>query len=173
MTMRTHLEDDVLLDVLEGRAPAGQARHAAECPSCAGRIADARATLRDLSGAAAPEPSPLFWPGFRARVRAAVEGEPRAARWRGLFAPALIAAAAAVAGVLFMPAVTRAPDPAPAPVAVASAPVLEEAAVDLAGAPEDLVACPDVAECVASLTDDESRALAEALRADLAPSGDL
>jgi hypothetical protein len=172
MTMRTHLEDDVLLDVLLGQASAGQAGHASECASCAARIADARAALDEVAGAPAPEPSPLFWPGFRARVRGAVEAEPRPFRWSALFAPALLTAAAMLAGVLFL-RVEPSGERTPAPDAVASAPAVEEAALEVAGAPEDIVACPDVEECVASLTDEESRALAEALRADMARSGDL
>ena len=47
----------------------------------------------------------------------------------------------------------------------------EGAGVDSASA--DDLECRDVAACVASLTDEESRALAEALRAELGPSGDL
>ena len=172
MTMRTHLEDAVLLDVLEGQASAAQARHAAECASCAERIADARAALLDVVAASPPEPSPLFWPGFRARVRAAVDEKPRPLRWRALFAPAMLAATAMVAAVL-LPRVDPPVERAPAPVAVASAPTVEEAGLDLPWAPEDIVACPDVAECVASMSDEESKALAEALRAELAPSGDL
>ena len=47
----------------------------------------------------------------------------------------------------------------------------EGAGVDAASA--DDLECRDVAACVAGLTDEESRALAEALRAELGPSGDL
>ncbi len=62
---------------------------------------------------------------------------------------------------------------APAPLAASSAlPVTDEGAgVDAASA--DDLECRDVAACVASLTDEESSALAEALRAELGPSGDL
>ena len=172
MTMRTHLEDDVLMDVLEGRAPAAAARHVAECASCAARVEEARAALFAVAGAEAPEPSPLFWTSFRARVREGIGAEGVASRrWRALVAPAFLAAAATVAVVSFVP-VSPSVDVAPVPVATLATAVPEDVAMEAAAAPEDLVACPDVAACVVSLSDDESRALAEALRDELA-SGDL
>ena len=171
MTMRTHLEDDVLMDVLEGQAPAAAARHAAECASCAARVEEARAALFSVSGAEAPEPPPAFWTSFRARVREGIGAERASPRWRALVAPALLAAAATVAVVSLVP-VSPSVEVAPVPVATLATAVPEDVAVETAAAPEDLVACPDVAACVVSLSDDESRALAEALRDELA-SGDL
>lgn len=172
MTMRSHLEDDVLLDVIEGAASVEAARHARECAQCAGRLADAREGLALAAGAEAPEPSPLFWHGFRRRVAAGIETELPRLRFGRFLTPALLATAATVAVLSFIPR-----DPAlvlvsPAPRALA--PVVaegDEAAVD-AAASEDL-GCSDVAACVVSLTDEESRALADALRADLAESEDL
>jgi hypothetical protein len=171
--MRSHLEDDVLLDVIEGAASVEAARHAGECAECALRMADARAGLSLAAGAEAPEPSPLFWDAFRRRVASAIEAESRPRRFGGFFVPALLAAAAVVAVVTFLPID---PGPAavpPAPLAASSAlPLTDESAgVDAASA--DDLECRDVAACVASLTDEESRALAEALRAELGPSGDL
>ena len=173
--MRSHLEDDVLLDVIEGAAPVEATRHAGECAQCARRIADARAGLWMAAEAGVPEPSPLFWDVFRRRVASAVEAEPRprhaqaGARRFGFVVPALLAAAAMVAVVSFMP---REPGgPAPSPRAASSALPADED-IGVADAAEDLE-CGDVAACVAGLTDEESRALAEALRAELAHSGDL
>ena len=175
--MRSHLEDDVLLDVIEGAASVEATRHAGECAECARRVADARAGLSLAAGAETPEPSPLFWDVFRRRVASAIEAEPRprhaetGTRRFGFVVPALLATAAMVAIVSFMPSEPGAPAPSPARLAASSALPADE---DIGGADaaEDLE-CRDVAACVASLTDEESRALAEALRAELAHSGDL
>ena len=170
--MRTHLEDDVLMDVLEGQASAAAASHVAECAACAARVEEARAALADVAADEVPEPSPVFWTSFRARVRDGIgAGRPASRRWRPFVAPAFLAAAATVAAVSLMP-VSPSVEVAPVPVATLATAALEDLAVEAAAAPEDLVACPDVAACVVSLTDDESHALAEALRAELA-SGDL
>jgi hypothetical protein len=174
MTMRSHLEDDMLLDVIFGAASVEAARHAEECAECARRIADARAGLAMAADAEAPEPSPLFWNAFRRRVASAIEAEPRPRRFGGLFVPGLLAAAAMVAVVTFLPHEPGAPVVSPAPLAASSALPAAEDATDAATASADeLAECRDVAACVASLTDEESRALADALRAELGQSGDL
>ena len=171
MTMRTHLDDEVLLDVMEGRAEAEAARHARECAECAARVAEARDGFALAASAEVPAPSPLFWTAMRARIAKGLEAPPRRAR-SAFFAPALFATAAMIAAALYLP--TTSPlAPRPAPVALVS-PELEPVAV--ADAPlsvEELAECRDVAECVASLSDEESRALADALRAELAGNGDL
>lgn len=170
--MRTHLEDDVLLDVTLGVASAAATRHAEECDSCARRIADARAGLALAAGAEAPEPSPLFWDAFRRRVGTAIEAEPRPRRFGGFFVPALLATAATVVLVTFLPREPEVTLISPAPLAASSAlPVLEDGAD--AGSVDALAECRDVAACVANLTDEESRALADALQAELGQSGDL
>ena len=175
MTMRTHLEDDVLMDVVEGTASADAARHAGDCPQCAARIADARAGMALAVGAAAPDPSPLFWDTFRRRVASDIEAEPRlrSRRFGGFLAPALLATAATVGVLSFLP---RDPAPRavpPAPVVVASAvPQAAESDAETLAASIDDLGCQDVDACVASLSEEESLALVEALRADL-ESGDL
>ena len=171
--MRSHLEDDVLLDVIEGAASVEATRHAGECAECARRMADARAGLSMAAQAEAPEPSPLFWDAFRRRVASAIEAEPRPRRF-GFFVPALLAAAAMVAVVTFLPREPGSPAVAPAPLVASSAlPAADESGgVDAAASADDLE-CRDVAACVAGLTDEESRALAKALRAELAVGGDL
>lgn len=171
MTMRSHLEDDVLLDVIEGAASAEATRHAGECAECARRIADARAGLSMAAGAEAPEPSPLFWDAFRGRVASAIDAPPARSRYRGFVLPAFLATAAMAAVIAFLP------NDGPAPVAApASLPAADDAALEGfpgAASADDLAGCHDVAECVADLSDEESRAFAEALRAELGKSGDL
>jgi len=175
--MRKHLEDDVLLDVIEGAASVEATRHAGECAACARRMADARAGLSVAAGAEVPEPSPLFWDAFRRRVASAIEAEPRQRRFGGFFAPALLATAAMVAVIAFLPSDGRAPVAAPASQpAWSSLPAADDALLEgLSGSAsaDDLAGCHDVAECVADLSDEESRAFAEALRAELGKSGDL
>ena len=180
--MRSHLEDDVLLDVIEESASAEATRHAAQCAACASRVAEARAGFALASGADAPEPSPLFWDAFRRRValdiaaeRPArpVEAGSRARRVRLFLAPALLATAATVAVLSFVPRDQGPVAVSPSPMAAATAIPGFDDGVDAAAAAIDDLGCSDVAACVVSLTDEESRALADALRADLAESGDL
>ena len=170
--MRSHLEDDALLDVIEGAASVEATRHVADCARCAGRIADARAGLAMAAGADTPEPSPLFWDAFRRRVASAIETEPRSRRFGGFFVPALLATAATVVLVTFLPREPEVTLVSPVPMASAAAlPALDDVAD--AGSVDALVECRDLAACVANLTDEESRALADALRAELGQSGDL
>jgi hypothetical protein len=170
MKMRTHLGDDVLLDVLEGTAAAAAVRHAAACADCGRRVADARAAWSQAADAEAPAPSPLFWDAFPRRVASAIAVEPRPRRLGGFLAPAVLASAALVAVIAFLP---RDPAPALAPSSLsasAALPAVEEPLVDAAAVSADELECRDVAACVAALSDEESRALADALRADLAGS---
>lgn len=175
--MRSHLEDDVLLDVIEGAASAEATRHAGECAECARRIADARAGLSMAAGAEAPEPSPLFWDAFRGRVASAIDAPPARSRYRGFVLPAFLATAAMAAVIAFLPNDGPAPVAAPASLpAWSSLPAADDAALEGfpgAASADDLAGCHDVAECVADLSDEESRAFAEALRAELGKSGDL
>jgi hypothetical protein len=169
--MKTHLDDDVLLDVMEGRAEAEAAGHARGCAECAARLAEAGEGLALAASADVPAPSPLFWTAMRSRIAAGLTAPPRRAR-AALFAPALFAAAAMIAAALYLPA-TSPLAPRPTPIA-RSSPELE--AVTVADAPlsvEELAECRDVEECVVSLSDEESRAVAETLRAALARNGDL
>jgi hypothetical protein len=102
-------------------------------------------------------------------VGTAIEAEPRARRFGGFVVPALLATAATVALVTILPREPEITLVSPVPMAASAAlPAVDEGAeagIDV------LAECPDVAACVASLTDEESRELADALRAEL--SGDL
>ncbi len=173
MTMRTHLEDDVLLDVIEGSASAEAMRHARECRECAEKVADARAGFSLASAADAPDPSPLFWEHFKRRVASRIDAERPGRRAGRFLAPALLATAATVAVLSFVPRPQAPVAVSPAPLVAASAMPGGEEALDAIAASVDDLGCQDVAGCIASLTDEESRALAEALRAELASSGDL
>ncbi len=100
--MSRHLSPREVVDALDGALAAARARHLETCEGCRGTLRTARETLRELnqSGAAdVPEPSPLFWEHFQARVRERTEAVPLpgsswwAWSWRALAvtAPALLA----------------------------------------------------------------------------------
>jgi hypothetical protein len=52
-----------------------QALHLDHCAECRHQVADLRATMVAVDDATVPEPSPLFWDHFSARVRDAVAAE--------------------------------------------------------------------------------------------------
>jgi anti-sigma-K factor RskA len=91
---RAHLSPDEFVDLLDGTLSAARATHLDECPRCRARAEELRATWARLEAVEAPEPSPLFWEHFSARVRAAVAVRPTARRgglglWKGRAAVAL------------------------------------------------------------------------------------
>jgi hypothetical protein len=76
-----HLSQKQLVDVAEGNAGAERARHAAACDVCRGRVESLQAALRAAGEDRIPEPSPLFWTHFAARVGAAVRGGAAPETW--------------------------------------------------------------------------------------------
>jgi hypothetical protein len=97
--MTTHLGSDDFIAALE-QPPAGPvAAHLASCASCRDELAALRAQLDELAGIDVPDPSPLFWDHFAARVReATARAEPVTASWWSArrFGWAMVVAAAAV-----------------------------------------------------------------------------
>lgn len=113
--MTRHLSSDEHVAAIEGRLDALRQTHLAECAACRDQVAEGQAVLAHVAAAGVPEPSPLFWDHFSARVRAATAGAIPAARqrgwgWRGWLA--LTSAAMAVVLTVFV--VTR-PPAVPAP----------------------------------------------------------
>jgi hypothetical protein len=73
-----HLSPDELIDLAEGVRTEIGAPHLANCGACRRQLAELRAALLTFSNESAadvPEPSPLFWDHFSARVREAVAAE--------------------------------------------------------------------------------------------------
>lgn len=76
----SHLTDLELVDAVDGRnddAPPLSAecrRHLDACERCRDRVDELRALVARAADADVPEPSPLFWDHFAARVRQAVDG---------------------------------------------------------------------------------------------------
>lgn len=178
--MPTHLTDENLIDLLEETAGGETRRHAAECRLCEAQLRDAQTGLKLAQSAEVPEPSPLYWEHFRRQVGRRLEAvEPR--RWpRLVWGPLLAAAAAAVVVALWVPGAPNGVRPAPPLPAWSALPPSESdegLAVLAAVAPQAGEAlgvvsdCRDVGNCLAELSDEESRALAEALRGQLAKGG--
>lgn len=73
----THLNSQQLLAVAEHESlDESAAQHLATCAGCRVRVDDIRAVIVTVAaGREIPEPSPLFWDHFSARVRAAIAGE--------------------------------------------------------------------------------------------------
>jgi hypothetical protein len=111
----THFSESELLDAVEGRLSLERQRHAATCVVCARQTDDLRAVLTRASAADVPEPSPLFWDHFSARVRDEIASEPPSRwGWTSSLRPLPIAAAAvAVAALLVTFAVFRSPSNKP------------------------------------------------------------
>jgi hypothetical protein len=94
-----HLRDAELVDLIEGRGGAEQARHAESCPACRAEVASLSVLLEAAQLDVVPEPSPIFWDQQSARISEAIDADFAAQRRRWLTAAApwrLAAAAAAV-----------------------------------------------------------------------------
>ena len=111
-----HLNAAELVDLAEGTRPESSAPHLAGCPGCRAQLLEMRAAMAATTDAGhVPEPSPLFWDHFSARVSQAIAAEAAAPRrWSGvaalrrLLVPATVAAMAllAIGGALTWRAVS-------------------------------------------------------------------
>lgn len=70
-----HLTPDELLDLAEGARAEASTPHVQTCAACRRQIATLRAAMSAAAEVGVPEPSPLFWEHFSARVREAVAAE--------------------------------------------------------------------------------------------------
>jgi hypothetical protein len=92
-----HLTPEEFVDAAEGQLAADRRRHLAGCEACRCELTALVALMREASDEPVPEPSPLFWDHFSARVGSAVRAEGRrpAGAWTWwLQRPALIPMAA-------------------------------------------------------------------------------
>jgi hypothetical protein len=77
-----HLARAELVDSLEGLLPPDRVAHLEACARCREEAHGLSEVLRNAAGIAVPDPSPLFWDHFSARVSEAVAAAPpRAAAW--------------------------------------------------------------------------------------------
>ena len=105
-----HLTSEQLIDLAEGTRPISNLSdlsmsHLESCSACQHTLAGLRATMSAVAGVEAPEPSPLFWDRFSARVHDAVQAGrvgtvSGLARWSWLRTRTLWVGAAAAAAVL-------------------------------------------------------------------------
>jgi hypothetical protein len=194
-----HLTSEQLIDLAEGGRAASSTPHLQSCETCRNRLAELRATLSVVASVDVPEPSPLFWDHFSARVHDAVEAERAAgtsvfSRWSWLRLTPLWAGALA-AVVLAIVIVTSGGRPgqpvsAPAGPAASAADPLDDSSslgddpslslmADLA-ADLDWDAASEAGltthvgvdnDAVTELTDGERRALNQLLKGELAHRG--
>ena len=132
-----HLQPDALVDLAEGTRPESSAPHLATCEVCRHQLAELKAMMSAAAEVAVPEPSPLFWDHFSARVREAVaaEGVPRRSVWSWPRL-AMPAAAAAMAGVILAMALNTGPARTPEAPTPTVAPTASVASVDLLSDPQ-------------------------------------
>jgi hypothetical protein len=171
-----------------------QALHLGQCAECRHQVADLRAMMTAVEDATVPEPSPLFWDHFSARVRDAVAAEQNppslgSGPWPWFRAKALWLGAAVVA-VLAVAVIVRIDRNAPSSSVSISTSGTE--AVDPFGAVEDasLSLVADLAadldweaateagftthvsvDAVMQLTDAERRELRQLLQGELGRTG--
>jgi hypothetical protein len=70
-----HLTSEQLVDLAEGVRTEPSMPHLQSCEACRMKLAELRTTLSAAGEVDVPEPSPLFWAHFSARVHDAVEAE--------------------------------------------------------------------------------------------------
>jgi hypothetical protein len=100
--MTRHLRDDEVVEFAEGTLDPARAAHVDLCDECRTKAEDVGTALREISAVEMPEPSPLFWDHFSARVREQVAHETpaRAAWWTTVNVRALMPLVAALAVVI-------------------------------------------------------------------------
>jgi hypothetical protein len=79
----THLGSDELIDAMDGALDSARRGHLDVCEQCRAEASALRALMADVRASEVPEPSPLFWDRFSARVREAIDEDTpaRAPRW--------------------------------------------------------------------------------------------
>jgi hypothetical protein len=177
--MTKHLGDDALWEATFGQ-PVGEARqHLEACASCRARVDEAREGLA-LVGSLheVPEPPPQYWKAFRRRVGERVAEEAAPAAWRRFFTLRTLVPATAAAALLITLSMWRAGEVRAPETALAAWEALPASAEDddldvLRGVAlggndlEEAAPCRDIVDCLASLSDEDSQDLADALRHEL------
>ena len=102
--MTNHLRPDEFVDAMDGALPAARDNHLEHCAECRAELDGLLSMQREARADEAPEPSPLFWDHFSARVReaAARENHTTAPWWRTGWQPIAALAVAAASVVLLL-----------------------------------------------------------------------
>ena len=148
--MTSHLSSQEFVNALDGALVDARQSHLDGCASCQAQVQELRTLLEDAApGADMPEPSPLFWDHFQARVLTAVQDETAPARqawwknWadaRTLVAVSVtIVAVVASASLYLSRPVTPGPDALTDGAELAEPSVLAEASTSLDGDEWDFV----------------------------------
>ena len=121
-----HLSPAEFVDEIEGRLPDERRTHLEACVRCSEEIAALRGAMADAQDVEVPEPSPLFWDHFSARVQSAVrETTPDRTHWwrHPAFAVgcSVVLVAALVTGIRDSRPRRTDPGPVPTPAVVSSA----------------------------------------------------
>ncbi|MGE3276243.1 MAG: hypothetical protein AB7O67_14110 [Vicinamibacterales bacterium] len=117
----THLTPDEFVDAVEGTLAADRQAHLAACTPCRRQVEELAALLGEAADAPVPEPSPLFWDQFSARVRQAIDLEPQPARgWRPAWFSLPVLVPVAGLALVVMALGMALPAPAPTPSALAA-----------------------------------------------------
>ena len=181
--MTTHLSPDDLAAAADGAPARSAATHLEECAGCRAAVSELSALVAALKSDAVPEPSPLFWDHFRARVREATANVSPPQRRAWMFGRPVLAlgALAAVAFALFVwsssvrdsaaptrpPAVTVVSD-APADADVAWQAMSEMAAAMTADDVRNATAsAPERTSVLSELSDDERAVFVELLKREI------
>lgn len=116
-----HLDDLALLvaDEIDAERREAIERHLAACPGCERERAAMERAFRDLRGAEVPDPGPVYWSGFEARLRMRLAAR-RAAERRHAFYAAVAATLVVALGLGVV--LGRRPGGGPAQTAGAPAP---------------------------------------------------
>ena len=77
-----HLQPEEFIDLAEGARAEASAPHLLACGACRQQLAELRAMMSAAADGHVPEPSPLFWDHFSARVHEAIAADgPPSAGW--------------------------------------------------------------------------------------------
>jgi hypothetical protein len=196
-----HLSESELIDLAEGARGEATVPHLQECDRCRRQLEDLRAAMSAAARVDVPEPSPLFWDHFSARVHDAVAAEGgqagRRAWWRFAYGAPVWSGAAAILLIAVFGSARLAVRTEPAAPPASSAVVLPpappapaspyDAALGLMGdltsnldydsaselAVTDVTAHPGVVEeSVSAMSDDEREELGRLLGEEMAAARD-
>jgi hypothetical protein len=167
----SHLGETEFVDHLDGVLAPERSAHLDTCASCGKHAASLANIVRDGAAIEVPEPSPLFWDAFSARVREAIDAEPdpRGGRWamspwHRLRWATLAIATTAIVGI----AVWRLTPPSPALVDPAMPPTASIGAAAAAVSLADAAAAP-LDDTFGDIDTDEGWALVRSVAEDMSP----
>ena len=151
--MTNHLRPDEFVDAMDGALSRARGAHLENCAECRAELDGLVSMQHEAHADDAPEPSPLFWDHFSARVREATAREKSAPEswWRAGWQPiaALTVAAAAVVLMLQMRPTPSVVSPAMVPVtSTAEAGVEDDGSWDIVMGLASGIAWDDIRDAV-------------------------